>query len=136
MTVELETQVKDLTGNLETMTAERDTLKENAEKAEKEKVKAEAQAVIKEAVDKAELPDAAKARLKERFKNAESADDIEEAIKSEISYIASLAEAGKVKGMGPTETDSEKDIKALRESLKRSNPEWTDVQLDAAVTGR
>jgi len=98
-------------------------------------VKAEAQATIKEAVDKAELPDAAKERLIERFKDAESADGIEEAIQSEKDYIAKLAEAGKVKGLGGSKPETEKDKEALKESLKRAHPDWTDDQVLTAAEG-
>ena len=134
--MENEKLIEEKDEQIATLTKERDELKEAAEKAEKDKAKAEAQATIKEAVDKAELPNAAKERLIERFKDAESADGIEEAVKSEIDYIAKLAEAGKVKGLGPTTTDTEKDSEALKESLKASHPEWTDEQLAEAVAGR
>jgi len=134
--MENEERVKELEGQIETLTTERDTLKEAAEQAVKEKAKAEAQASIKEAVDKAELPDAAKERLVERFKDSESAEGIEEAVKSEIDYIAKLSEAGKVKGLGGSKPDTEKDHEALKESFKRLNPDWSDEQLKLAVSGR
>jgi len=129
-------RITELEGQIETLTTERDNLKEAAEKAEKEKAQAEAQALIKEAVDKAELPDAAKERLIERFKDAESAEGIEEAIKAEADYIAKLSEAGKVKNLGGSTPNPEKDKEALKESFKRMNPEWTDAQLETAVSGR
>ncbi|GAH71236.1 unnamed protein product, partial [marine sediment metagenome] len=140
--MENEEKITELEGQITTLTKERDDLKEAAEKAEKEKVKAEAQATIKEAVDKAELPDAAKERLTERFKDAESADGIEEAIQSEKDYIAKLAEAGKVKGLGPTKTDPEKDKAALKESFKKSyiaqgkSEEEAEKLAETAVSGR
>jgi cation transport regulator len=134
--MENEERIKDLEGQITELTTERDNLKEAAEKAEKDKAKAEAQATIKEAVDKAELPDAAKERLIERFKDAESAEGIEEAIQSEVDYIAKLAEAGKVKGLGPSKQDPEKDREALRESVKKAYPEWTDDEVETFVTGR
>ena len=134
--MENEELIREKDEEIKTLTKERDELKETAEKAEKDKAKAEAQATIKEAVDKAELPNAAKERLLENWKNTESADGIEEAVKSEIAYIAKLSEAGKVKGLGPSTPDTEKDIKELRESLKASNPDWSDDQLDEAVAGR
>lgn len=133
--MELEEKVTELEGQVNTLTTERDDLQTKVSEAEKEKAKADAQAVIKEAVDKAELPDAAKEMLVARFKDAESAEGIEEAIKTEIDYIAKLSEAGKVKGMGPTKVDTEKDAKALKESFKRSHPEWSDEQIDIAVKG-
>jgi len=129
-------RVIELEGQIETLTTERDNLQTKVTEAEKEKAKAEAQAVIKEAVDKATLPDAAKERLIERFKDAESADGIEEAIKSEIDYIAKLSESGKVKGLGATKSNPEKDREALKESFKKLNPEWTDEQLETAVSRR
>ncbi|MBU0822351.1 MAG: hypothetical protein KKC24_26235 [Gammaproteobacteria bacterium] len=134
--MENEEKIKELEGQIETLTSERDNLKEAAEKAEKEKAKADAQATIKEAVDKAELPEAAKARLIERFKDAETADGIEEAIQSEVDYIAKLSEAGKVKNLGPTHVDTEKDREALKESFKKLHPEWNEKTLETAVSGR
>ncbi len=118
--MEMEERITELEGQITTLTTERDGLKETAEKAEKDKAKAEAQATIKEAVDKAELPDAAKERILDSFKDAESADGIEEAIKSEVDYIAKLSEAGKVKGFGQTQADSDKNKEALKESFKKS----------------
>ena len=117
--MENEELIKEKDDQIATLTKERDSLKEAAEKAEKDKAKAEAQATIKEAVDKAELPDAAKEVILKRFENAESADGIAEAIQSEIDYIAKLSEAGKVKGLGPSEADTKKDKEALKESFKK-----------------
>ncbi|GAH50511.1 unnamed protein product, partial [marine sediment metagenome] len=129
-------KIVDLEGQIETLTTERDNLQTKITEAEKAQAKAEAQATIKEAVDKAELPDAAKERLIERFKDAESADGIVEAIQSEVDYIAKLSEAGKVKGFGITNVNAEKDREALKESFKKMHPEWTDEQIETAVSGR
>ena len=131
--MESEERITELEGQITDLTKERNELKETAEKAEKDKAKAEAQAVIKEAVDKAELPDAAKERLIERFKDAESADGIAEAITSEVDYIAKLSEAGKVKGMGETKVDPEKDHKALVESFKGMG--MSDEEAEIAAKG-
>jgi len=134
--MENEELIKEKDEQIETLTKERDELKEAAEKAVKEAAKAEAQAIIKEAVDKAELPEAAKERLTERFKDAENAEGIVEAIQSEVDYIAKLSEAGKVKGLGSTTADTEKDKEALKESAKRLHPEYTDEQIETFVNGR
>ena len=131
--MENEELIKEKDEQIETLTKERDALKETAELAIKEKAKAEAQATIKEAVDKAELPDAAKERILGTFKDAESADGIEEAIQSEVDYIAKLSESVKVRGLGPSKPDTEKDREALKESFKKLHPEWTDEQLETAV---
>jgi len=134
--MENEERITELEGQVTTLTTERDTLKEAALKAEKDKVKAEAQAAIKEAVDKAELPDAAKEVLKKRFATAESAEGITEAIQAETDYIAKLSEAGKVKGMGLTNADPKKATESLREAAKRMHPEWSEAQVETFVTGR
>ena len=133
--MESEERITELEGQVATLTTENGTLKEAQEQAEKDKAKAEAQATIKEAVDKAELPDAAKAVLLTRFEAAESADGIAEAIQAEKDYIAKLSEAGKVKGLGPTNVNKEKDTEALKESFKKMHPEWDDATLEIAVAG-
>lgn len=134
--MENEERIKELEGQNETLTTENTELKDKITEAEKEKAKAEAQALIKEAVDEAKLPDAAKERLVKTFAEAESADGIAEAIQSEVDYIAKLAEAGKVKNLGPSQPPTDQEEQALREAIKRTNPEYTDAQLEAAVSGR
>jgi len=115
--MEIEDRVKELEGQLDTVTKDRDTLKEAAEQAEKDKVRAVAQATIKEAVDKAELPEAAKTKLTKVFENAETADGIADAIKDEAAYIATITETNKVKNLGNT-TKDEPDAVKTKESLK------------------
>jgi len=132
--METEARVTELEGQIATLTTERDSLKEAAERAVKAQAKAEAQATIKEAVDKAELPGAAKERLIERFADAETAEGIEGAIKSEVDYIAKLSEAGKVRGMGATQPDAEKGKQALKESFMRSG--MSEKNAETAVAGR
>ena len=134
----LEEDIKTKDTEIEALTTERDSLKEANEKVVKEAAKAEAQATIKEAVDKAELPEAAKERLIERYKDAETADGIVEAIQSEVDYIAKLSEAGKVKGLGSSKEipDAEKAKEALKEACKALNPDYTDAQVETFVTGR
>ncbi len=143
--MESEERIKDLEGQITTLTTQLDNLKEAAEKAEKEKAKAEAQATIKEkieAVDKAELPDAAKEVLTKRFENAETADGITEAIQAEIDYIAKLSESGKVRGLGPTNANTEKDKEALKESFKNDyiaqgeTEEEAEKLAETAASGR
>jgi len=73
--------------------------------------------------------------LLEKFKDAETADGLEDAIKSEKDYVASLLEAGKVKGMGG-HTDTKAGKEALKESFKRMHPEYSEDQLGTAVEGR
>jgi len=128
---EQDEKITELEGQITTLTTERDTLQEAAEKAEKDKAKAEAQASIKEAVDKAEgLPDAAKEKLLERFKDAETADGVTEAIQSEKDYIAKLSESSKVKNLGPSKEDKAVD---LTESFKALG--LSDVEAEIAAKG-
>ena len=133
---ELEGQNATLTTDNTTLTTEKSELQTKIDEADKAKAKAEAQATIKEAVDKAELPEAAKKRLTERFESADTADGITEAIQAESDYIKELTEA-KVVNLGPSHEKKEEEVtKALRESFKKLNPDWTDEQLEVAVTGR
>ena len=129
-------RITELEGQNETLTTENTTLKDKITEADKEKAKAVAQASIKEAVDAATLPDAAKEVLIKRFAEAESADGIAEAIQSEIDYIAKLSESSKVKNLGLSQPPTEQEEKALREAIKRANPDFTDAQLEVAVSGR
>ncbi len=129
---ELEEKIKEQGTALETLTKERDDLKGKIEAAEKAQRIAEAKSQVDEAVGKSDLPDAAKARILERFKGAEKAEGITEAIKAEKDYIAALTESGKVKGMGEKPAP-ETSKAALKESFKRLHPNWTDAQLDIAV---
>ncbi len=134
--VEKDEQIKTLETSVDTLTKERDELKVKLEEAAKAQRIAEAKSVIDEAIGKAELPEAAKARLTESFRGRESADGIAEAVKAEAAYIAAITETGKVKGLGATTADTATATKALRESFKAMHPEWTDSQLDIAVSGR
>ena len=132
---EQDNKIKELEGDKETLTTENTDLKRTIDEAAKEKERAEAQAAIKEAVDKAELPDAAKKVLLKRFEGAESADGITEAIDAEKEYVESLAESKTVENLGPSKESKDKDKAALRESLKKANPEWTDEQVETAIQG-
>ena len=131
-------EIEDLTKQVNTLTTENGELKTTIEEAEKEKAKAEAQATIKDAVDKAELPEAAKTRLVERFAEATTDEGLEAAIKAEVEYIRELTDAGKVKGLGGVtpEAEAEAGTTAYRESLERTHPNWTEKELDIAVAGR
>lgn len=134
--MESETQVHDLEGQVATLTTERDDARGKLEEADKAQAKAVAQKAIKEAVDKAELPDAAKDRLIKSFAEAETADGIEEAITSEKEYLGALAESGKVRNLGPSVPTPDKDMEAFKESMKAAHPDWDEDTLAAAVTGR
>jgi hypothetical protein len=135
--VELEQENKQLKESVDTLTRENGTLKAEKAATEKAKAKAAAQAKIKEAVDKAELPEAAKARLLETFKDAETDAGVAEAIQAERAYISTLAEAGHVKGMGNTAPD-EAAAKKLKEDLKQSfkNTGLNDAAAAIAADGR
>ena len=128
-------RVGELEGQIQTLTAERDTLRQQMDEAAKARKVAEAQAAIKEAVGKATLPEPAKVRLLEKYAVAESADGLEQAIKSEAEYIARLTEAGKPRDMGrPGAGQPDRD--SLADSWRRMHPEWTDAQINTAIDGR
>ena len=133
--MELEEKITKLEGRVTTLTGERDSLQAKFTEAEKAKRIAEAKSQIDNVISKAELPEPARVRLLEKFKDAETADGLEDAIKSEKDYVASLLEAGKVKGMGG-HTDTKAGKEALRESVKRLRPEWTEAQIETFVEGQ
>ena len=120
LSAELEARITVLEGENETLTKENATLKEKEELAVKEKAKAVTAAAIKEAVEKAELPQAAKDKLLERFKDSDTADGITEAIQAEKDYIAALKESNVVKGLGPSKAvkTDELPFEELKESFK------------------
>ena len=97
VTAELDVKAKD------------DRIKQLEEAAEKDKAKyAELETKLNEAksvelIEAAfpeDLPDCAKAKLREALKGETDEAKIKEAVEGEAKYIATLAEAGKVKGMG------------------------------------
>lgn len=132
--MEMEEKVKELEGQITTLTTERDELKTKMEEAAKAQKKAEAKSLIDEAVGKSELPEAAKSRILEKFKDVESADGIEEAIKSEKDYIAAIQESGKVKGLGKTEVNTVESHKALVESFRKLG--LPEKEAETAAEGR
>jgi len=116
---EMEDKVKELEGNVETLTTERDELKTKFEEAKKAQRIAEAKSVIDEAISKSELPEAAKTRIVERFKDFEASDGVEDAIKAETDYIAALKESGRPKDMGGSQPDKDKVKSGLVEAFQR-----------------
>ena len=131
-----EDRVKELEGQNATLTTERNTAQEALEEAEKKEARAEAKSTIDKAISEAELPDASKKRLTERFADAENSDEIEEAVKAEIAYVAELSESGKVKGFGPSKTGDGPSAEALKESAKRFLGEGNKVQFTMLFRGR
>ncbi|MBN1690443.1 MAG: ChaB family protein [Dehalococcoidia bacterium] len=132
--MELETRIKELEAQITTLTTERDGLQTQLTEAKKAEDKAKAQGLIKEAVSKAELPEAAKARILESFKEALNTDGLEEAIKFEVGYIANIAEAGKVKGLGGSAPDDKKAHEALVESFMKTG--MSKERAEIAASGR
>ncbi|KKM23017.1 hypothetical protein LCGC14_1619470 [marine sediment metagenome] len=117
--MDAEARITELEGQNEELTTENSTLKEEKVQREKEKAKEEAQTAIKDAVDKAELPDLAKTKLIEAHKDDESAEGIDEFIKTEVEYIAALSEKGEIKNLGPAPEKKNKE-KTKRNSRKGS----------------
>ena len=115
--MDAEARVKELEGENDVLTKENSDLKESALAAEKAKVKEAAQTAIKEAVEKSELPQAAKDKLIEAHKDNETADGIEEDIKAEETYIATITEAGKIV-LGPS-TPSDESAAKTTEAIEK-----------------
>lgn len=134
--MQTEEQIKGLEKQVVDLTTERDTLKTQLTESDKAKRVAEAKSAIDVAIGKSQLPEPSKVRLVERFKGVEKADGLTEAIKAEGDYVAALTESGKVKGMGGHQPDTATSKAALKESIKRYHPEWTDAQVETAATGR
>jgi len=116
--MENEERITELEKEVTTVTAERDDARTELAGSQKAQRIAEAKSAIDEAIGKSDLPEKAKERLAERFKEAESADGLDEAVQTEKDYVAALTEGSKVKGLGPSATDAKAAKDALKESFK------------------
>lgn len=134
MTQELEDRIKELEEEKGTLITERDEAQTKLTEAETAQRKAEAKSVIDEAISKSELPEAAKTRIVEKYKDAESSDGVEDAIKAEETYIEALRESNKVKNLGGSKPDPEKSNEALRDSFKSLG--MSDAEAEIAAKGR
>ena len=134
--MENEERITELEGQIDTLTTERDGLKTKMQEAEKAKGKAEVAIKVAEALKETSLPETAKKRIEAMFAEATTDEGLAEAIKAEVDYVASILESGKVKGLGGSKPDTEKDKEALKESFKHMHPEYSEEQLETAVSGR
>jgi len=118
---ELKAKIEELEGQITTLTEERDGLKTELEEAERKERAVTAQAEIAELVDAADLHEATKARIRERFAEADSTEGVADAIDAEKKYVAELNEAGEVRNLGRSDSpdDSETARKRLKENAKR-----------------
>ena len=89
----------------------------------------DAREFVEKALKDSELPDLAKAKLRESLSKNPIVKDgqmdelkylesIKDAVKKETEYLASLTESGAIKGMGPGELET--DNKHLKESIEKS----------------
>ncbi len=118
---EIEEQIKNLTESLEKVTKENEDLKAQIAESEKQAKLAEVKAEITKLITEAELPDVSKARLEKLWEGKESPEGLDETIKEEKAYIASLnikesKEPAKVEGLGKTA----KPKVDLKESFKNA----------------
>jgi len=132
--MELQATVEQLTKDNEQLVNQNKELTAKIDEAAKAQAKATAQASIKEAIAKATLPQVAKDKLTEQFKEAVTADGIDAAINAENDYLAKVTESGKVKNLGPSSTDTKKIHEALVESFVASG--MTKEQAEIAANGR
>ena len=136
-TAKLKTDLAASETALKEVTTERDGLKEERDKAQRETAKADAQAKIKEAIANAkDLPEPAQKKLSQQFADADSADGIEDAIKTEREYIASLPGGSSVADLGEADPKvideaSEKARKEQHESYLRSHVKDGKTQEEA-----
>ena len=131
---EAETKNQELARENERLVSENATLKESLAKTTEKSILAEAGAYATELLEKADLPELAKNRIKESLiKQAGMKDGVfdrdafrnlaEAAIKSEREYLGSVTGTGAVRGMGGsanTGTTLEESRKTLVESYIRS----------------
>lgn len=130
---EQDEKIKELEGTVITLTTERDELKTKITEAEKAMKIAEAKVKIDEAIGKSELPEVSKAKLVEKFKLAESAEGVTDAIKAETDYVNALKEAGKPKNLGGTQPDKDKSRKDLKEAFMRTGMSEKDAEIATNV---
>ena len=126
VTAELDVKAKD------------DRIKELEEAAESDKAKmtglekqineAKSEKLI-EAAFPEDLPDCARARLREALKGETDEKKIAEAVKVEADYVATVTEAGKVKGMGGGAADEKR--KDFVESAVNEIAEATGIKKEA-----
>ncbi len=115
-----------------------DKLKVEQEKvAESEKATkiAEAKEHLTGLLKKSKLPDVAKERLTEQFKDSEGTDGMEKAIEDEGKYLAKVA-PGKVKGLGESGGggDYKPDMKKRTERFQKMG--LTEAEAKVAAEGR
>jgi hypothetical protein len=112
------------------ITAKHDGLASKIEEAAQAEARAQKIAAAKSMIDKVfkesaefqALKEPAQKRLTERFKDADTVDGIEEAIKEETAYIASLSESTKVVGLGgDTQPSGDKDDAKKKADIKESH---------------
>lgn len=132
-TAKLKTDLEKATTDLKEVTGERDELKEERDTAQRETAKAKIAEAIANADD---LPEPAKQRLSQQFEGAENADGIEDAIKAERDYIASLPGGTGVADLGEADSKvvdeaSEKARKEIREHYIRSRLDEGKTQAEA-----
>ena len=129
----LNEQIEKANGDITALTKERDELKAQVEAGERERAKAEARRVFAEEKAKAaDFPEVALTRLGQRFADAEKSEGIAEAFQAEREYLASLAEEGAVKGMGPSVATGDEDAlrNAANARAKEKNISYRDALIE------
>ena len=133
--MDMEKENADLKEKLETVTTELETANGKIKENDEAQVKAEAQTAISKAIGESNLPDVAKTKLTEQFKEAVTSEGIEEAIKTEAEYIAAFDKKGSVVGLGESvETDQTEE--QMIETAKTLRPDWTEEQCKTFARGR
>jgi len=140
--MENEKEIAELKESVAAITKERDEAATKVLEAETTQAKASVKLLVIEALGAhKELPEATVKKITEKFHDSADAtkETIEEAIKAEADYIAQITEAGKVRGLGPSQTVADATQAAeihtsLKEAFMRNG--MNEVDATNAANGR
>lgn len=141
----VETKQRETEAKLADVTKDRDAFKVRVEEADKVKGIAETQKQVGAMLTESKLPDVVKERIVSQFNESASFDAavVTKAIETERNYLASLMEAGKVRGLGPSggEENDEGEAEGMEElheamtkSFRRDHPEINLEEAKAMAT--
>lgn len=129
--IALEGQISTLTEQVTSLVKERDETKIKLEEAERLGRVSNALIVLKEQIDKADVPLVVKERILKQFEGAETTEGLAEAIASEKDYIAKITESGKPKDMGKTTVNPDDAKKRLQESFMKFGMSEKEAEIAA-----
>lgn len=142
----LESAQRDQEGTLAAVTRDRDAYKARVEEAEEAEAIAETQTQVAAMLKLSKLPEPARDRVAEAFEESATFDaaEVTQAIEDERTYLASLQEAGTVRGLGPSggygeddeggEADGEDELReTMEESYRRQGHDPEEAERMATL---